>query len=114
MTTDSVQDLVLGYWTSWQEPADWDAFRECLDDHVSFDPGGRIITGADALVAMLRATASPWQDVSMLSQMYSVGEVAIVYEGTDRKTGVRTRVAEHIEVRGAKISKVVATIAVVG
>jgi hypothetical protein len=63
MTTDSVQDLVLGYWTSWQEPADWDAFRECLDDHVSFDPGGRDVPPSMVPLPMLDLAPSAVPEV---------------------------------------------------
>ena len=111
MNAVDVHALVMRYFNAWQEPTDWDAFRACLHDEVVFDPGGgHMIRGADALMDMLAATESPWRDVELLASTYSDGDAALFYEGTDRRSGVRTRVGEHVTVTEGGISRVVAVI----
>ena len=112
MDSDAVRALVFRYFNSWQEPADWEAFRGTLADDVVFDPGGgNSMQGADTLVRALAATESPWKDVMLLASMFMDDEAALFYEGTEKSSGIKTRVAEHLTISGGKISKVVAAIA---
>ncbi len=114
MSTDNVQNLVMAYFQSWQEPADWSAFRGALADDVVFDAGSVVMTGADQLTSALQATESPWQDVTLLASMYAERDAVLFYEGVDKASGVRTRVAEHLALRDGKIEKVIAAIVPLG
>ena len=105
------KELVLRYFESWQEPADWKAFAESLAPDVVFDPGGGVeIRGRDALSSMLESTESPWRDVTLLESIFASDSAALFYEGTERRTGIRHRVGEHVAVGPEGITKVVAVI----
>lgn len=109
--TERTQDVVLRYWRSWQDPSDFTAFRSCLADEVVFDSGTQTLSGADALTVAVETTESPWKSVKMLASMFGEDEAAILYEGVDKRSGIKTRVAEHLTVRGDRITRIIAAIA---
>lgn len=98
------------YFQSWQEPADWEEFRSCLGDDVVFDPGGASIQGADQLTEMLRASESPWREVELLASLFGDDSAALFYEGTERSSGIRHRVAEYLDIEQGRIQRALVTI----
>lgn len=108
--TDETKKLILKYFHSWQEPLDINEFRRCLDDNVVFDAGNMKIEGGDKLVEMIKSTESPWKDVTLLESMFQENQGTIFYEGIDKKTGSKTRVAEHITIANGRIAKIIAAI----
>ncbi len=109
--TERTRDIVLKYWRSWQDPADFTAFRSCLSDEVVFDSGTHTLSGADALNSAVETTESPWKSVKMLAAMFGAEEASILYEGVDKRSGIKTRVAEHLTLRGDRITRIIAAIA---
>ncbi len=109
--TERTQDIVLRYWRSWQDPSDFTAFRSCLADEVVFDSGTHTLSGADNLTAAVETTESPWKSVKMLASMFGAEEASILYEGVDKRSGIRTRVAEHLTVRDDRITRIIAAVA---
>ena len=108
---EQIEAIVMRYFHAWQEPADWSAYRDCLAPDVVFDPGGGVeIRGPDELTSMLESTESPWKDVTLLASAFSDDSGALFYEGTERKTGVRFRVGEHVVVGTEGIEHIVAVI----
>ncbi len=108
--SERTEALVLKYWRSWQEPADFRALRTCLADDVVFDTGTQTLSGAEQFTEAVETTESPWKAVTMLASIFDAEQAAIFYEGTDKLTGVKTRVAEHLTVRGDHIAKITALI----
>ena len=106
MDPDETKDLVLTYWRSWQT-SDWEGLRDCLAD--TFDMGGMPMD-ADEFTAMCES-GTPWKDVELLSSVFDGDLGAIIYEGTDSKSGNRMRVSEHAKVVDGKITHITALIA---
>ena len=107
---EETQALILRYFRSWQEPADFDAFRSCLANDVVFDAGEQSITGADALSDMVRQAASPWKEVDLLAWQFGPNEAALVYQGIGEDSEVHTQVAERLTVSNGKITHILAVI----
>ncbi len=108
---ERTKELVLRYWRSWQDPSDFAAFRSCLADEVVFDSGTHTLSGADVLTAAVETTESPWKSVKMLASMFGAEEAAILYEGVDKRSGIKTRVAEQLTVRDGLITRIITAIA---
>ena len=102
--------LVLKYFHSWQEPADYDEFRSCIADNVVFDSNMAKIEGGDVLTEFVRSNESPWEDVNLLGSVFLDSKAALFYEGTVKESGVKTRVAEYLEISEGKIIKISAVI----
>ncbi len=109
--TERTKDLVLKYWRSWQDPSDFSTFRSCLADEVVFDSGTHTLSGADELTAAIETAESPWKSVKMLASLFGPEEASILYEGVDKRSGIKTRVAEHLTVRSDRITRIIAAIA---
>jgi hypothetical protein len=107
---DETQKLILKYFYSWQEPLNINEFRECLDENVLFDAGNMKMEGSDKLADMIKSTESPWKDVTLLESMVQENQGIIFYEGIDKKTGSKMRVAEHITIANGRIAKIIAAI----
>ena len=102
------RELVLKYFHSWQEPADFDEMRSYLDDHVIFDGGEMMkITGGDAFQQMISASPDPWSEVILLKSYFGDTEAVLFYHGKTSQGNV-ARVAEYITIAQGKISNIVA------
>ncbi len=111
MTAEAtIENLVLRYFQSWQEPADLEEFRACLADNVVFDSPFGKVDGADALTEMVRNTEAPWEGVTLLTSTFDANSGALFYDGIDSKTGARMRVGEHLRVHGGQIDYITAAI----
>jgi hypothetical protein len=104
------RELVLKYFHSWRDPVDSRAFRSCLSDDVLFDNGQASVSGADELTRRVGATASPWKDVVLLASTFEDSQAALFYEGTERGSGKRVRVAEHVAVENGRIKEIRAAV----
>lgn len=109
-TARRTRELVLKYFHSWREPVDSQAFRSCLSDDVVFDNGQASVSGADELTRRVGSTASAWKDVVLLASTFEESQAALFYEGTDRGSGKRVRVAEHVAVENGRIKQIRAAI----
>ncbi len=94
----TTEDVIMAYWTSWQDD-DWDRMRASLADRLSF--GGHPME-REAFVQMCRQ-GNPWDDVKLIDSMFTDAGGALLYEGTDRKTGTRIRIAEIVRVEGGRV-----------
>ncbi len=103
-TVSHTKQVVLKYFHSWQEPADFDGMKSCLADDVVFDAGILKIIGAENLCNEVKKTAPPWKDVELLKSLFLESQAVLFYEGTDKNSGIKTRVAEFLELKGGKIS----------
>ncbi|MDX1407559.1 MAG: hypothetical protein R3330_05480 [Saprospiraceae bacterium] len=97
---EATKQLIMNYWRSWQI-ADWDLLRSSLHDQIHF--GGQAIT-ADAFTEMC-ASGTPWRDVEMLDSVFTRDSGALLYEGTDTRTGHRIRVGEFVHVENGRIAR---------
>ena len=111
-TSQETEQIVLSYFKSWHEPADFAAMRVLLADNAHFDAGFFSIHGADKFVEMLEATESPWKDVELLGSIFTADKASLMYKGTDKNTGISYRVGEYIELAQGKITKVESAISV--
>lgn len=109
-STEKSKDLVLRYFNSWREPADYEEFRSCISDNLIFDSNLAKIEGGDVLTEFVRSNESPWEDVKLLGSLFLDSKAALFYEGTAKNSGVKTRVAEYIEISKGKIIKISALI----
>ncbi len=99
----STKELILKYWQSWQQPADFDEMERCLADEVTLDFAGMPMEGAKAVRQMVEASPDPWTDVKLIDAVYTTDGGALIYEGTSSKSGARVRVAEVLHVEGDRI-----------
>ena len=108
--TEKLKVLVLRYFHSWQEPADYKEFRSCISDDLIFDSNLTKIKGGDVLTEFVRNNESPWEDAKLLGSLFLDSKAALFYEGTAKNNGIKTRVAEYIEISAGKIIKISAVI----
>jgi len=92
------KEFILRYWKSWQEK-DWGTLRVSLAD--TFDFGG-IKTNADEFTEMCK-NGSTWSDVQLFESFFTEEGGALLYEGTDIKSGARIRVGEFIRIENGKV-----------
>jgi len=83
--TEKSKDLVLRYFNSWQEPADYEEFRSCISDNLIFDSNLAKIEDGDVLTEFVRSNESPWEDVKLLGSLFLDSKAALFYEGTAKK-----------------------------
>ena len=102
----------MSYFESWHEPSDFELMRTFLADDAFFDAGFFSIRGADKFVEMLKATESPWKDITLLGSIFTDHSASLMYSGTDKNTGISYRVGEYIELANSKIIKVESAISV--
>lgn len=112
-TEQNTKDVVISYFESWHEPADFKKMRTYLADDAYFDAGFFSIQGADEFVQMLEATESPWKDIVVLGTIFTETHASLMYKGTDKNTGVSYRVGEYIELTDGKITLVESAISVI-
>ena len=98
MPNTSSKDVILAYWKSWQIK-DWDLLEGSLADNLDF--GGQPMP-RDAFLQMCKQ-GSPWKDVDLIDSLFTDDAGALIYEGTDTKSGERVRVAEIVRVEGGKV-----------
>ncbi len=113
-TRETTRAVILRYFNAWQEPADLEDMRACLDDAVVSDLGFTQVQGADKLVAMIEGTGTPWKDVTLLESMFTDRAGALFYEGVSVNDGTKTRVGEHVTVENGKITRITASICALG
>ena len=101
------RQLVLRYFNSWQQPANFDEMRSYLADNLIFDAGFHHLEGGDAFAEFCKNAGSPWEDVDLLATIFKDNEATLFYEGVNVETRVKTRVAEHITVKQGKIAKII-------
>ncbi len=95
------RELILTFWRSWQGASpNWEQMHGCLAASVTF---GEHAMTAEQFTAMCKQ-GNPWQDVELLSSRFTDEGGALLYEGTDTKTGKRVRVAEFIDVADGKVT----------
>ena len=99
----NAEQIILKYWNSWQEPADFDEMQSCLADDIELNFAGQEVKGAAAFRAMVEASADPWRDVKLIDSHFGDDGGSIIYEGTSSKQGARIRVAEIVHVRDGRI-----------
>lgn len=109
-TTEKTRGLVLKYFHSWQRPPDYNKLRACLADNLEFDGGMFKGKGGDAFREMIEQTESPWENVTLLDSVFTDEKAALIYEGVDTTTKIKTRVAEVVTVQGDKITRIYAVI----
>ncbi len=104
----NTKDLVLNYFNSWQEPADFDEMKSYLADDVTFDGGDMMkITGSEALKQVISANPDPWSKVTLLRSYFGDDEAILFYQGKTSQ-GNTARVAEYMTLTAGKISSIVA------
>jgi len=104
------EDVIMTYWKSWQNHADWENTRKWMVDDFGFDAGAFTTDTADQLVAMMKQ-GNPWTDIVLLECMFEADRGVLLYEGTDSVTGKRFRISEWLTVEGDKVSSCRAAIA---
>ena len=110
----SIKSVVLKYFNSWQEPADFDEMQNCLDDNVVIDMGSHTIEGSKNFIDFLKRGESQWEKVVLLGSCYTNEGASLFYDGVDVNTKIRTRVAEYLIVRNDRIVKIIANICPLG
>jgi len=105
------KSLVIQYFQSWQEPADFELLAECVSEDVHFDAGFFNSQGRDAFVGFCAQNPTPWRDVHLLHAVYNDNQAAILYSGINTATGKRMQVSEHLTLESGKICDIKTTIA---
>lgn len=113
-TQETTRAVILRYFNAWQEPADLDDMRACLDDAVISDLGFTQINGAEQRVGMIGQTGTPWKKVTLLESIFSDNAGALVYEGVAVVDEKKTRVGEHVTVKNGRITGITASICALG
>jgi len=96
------KDLVLKFWNSWQQPADWEEMRSCLADNYQFDAGMFHCKNAEEAVGIAQM-GNPWKEVKLLDIVCTEDQAAIIYQGTDTVSGAKFRVSEFLKIAQGKI-----------
>jgi len=107
------KSVILRYFQSWQEPADYSEFRACLDNNMIFDCNLGIAVGADVFTELSSKREKPWKDVQLLASVYDENCGSIIYNGTDVDSGKITRISEHLYIKNGYIKKITAVICTV-
>ncbi|MEO9870456.1 hypothetical protein [Ekhidna sp.] len=95
----NTQELVLKYFNSWQEPADFDETAACLHDQVAVDLGFFKSNHKAEFIGMMSMNPSPWKDMDLLFSKYIGDFACIIYEGIDTQNNAKMRVSECLEVQ---------------
>lgn len=96
--TESIEELVMAYWRSWQK-GDFSEYRSYLADTI--DAGGNELD-ADQFVTMV-SQGSPWRDVRMIDSVFAADSAAIMYEGINTANDAAVKVIEFLRVAERKI-----------
>ncbi len=105
----STEEIILGYWKSWQDHENWEETRSYMKDDFQFDAGLFKASSADELVAMMKM-GNPWKDIVLLDKAISENKGALIYEGVDTVTNAKIRIAEVITVKDGKVASGIANI----
>ena len=105
------KELVLKYFHSWQEPADFEELASCLADGFRIDAGFFAFADRDSFIAFLRSNPAPWKEVTLLASIFSEDKSAILYEGINTENDKRMRVSEIIRIKDSTITEVYTVIA---
>lgn len=105
------KELVLKYFNSWQEPADFQETADCLSDNFKIDAGFFSFENKKSFIQFLESNPAPWKNVKMLSSFFGENFSAILYEGINTVNNKKMRVSEHIQIQDNKIKEVFTVIA---
>ena len=105
------KELVLKYFNSWQEPADFQETADCLSENFKIDAGFFSFDNKNSLIQFFESNPAPWKNVKMLSSFFGDNFSAILYEGTNTVNNKKMRVSEHIKIENAKITEIFTVIA---
>lgn len=103
VTTQRTKDVILAYWTSWQDQ-DWDRMRSSLADDLVF---GDQSMKREQFIQFCQQ-GNPWDDVELIDSIFTAEGGALVYEGTDRGSKERIRVAEIVRVDAGRVCRATA------
>ncbi len=99
----NTEELILKFWNSWQQPADWNEMRSCLADDYQFDAGMFKCSNGDEAVAIAQM-GNPWKEVELLDMICKEDHAAIIYQGIDINSGAQFRVSEFLKIKDRKIT----------
>ena len=102
----SSKELVLKYFHSWQQPADFEEMKSCLSEDFTIDGGFFKFDSIDDFSGFLEENPTPWKDVTLLSSAFYDDKSFLLYEGVNTATEQKMRVSEHIRIRDGKIKDV--------
>ncbi len=94
----AAKDVIMAYWRSWQDK-DWDAMRRSLAPSLRF--GEQTMT-AEQFVGFCQQ-GSAWTEVELIDSLFTADAGALLYEGTDSKSGNRVRVGEIVRLEDGKV-----------
>ncbi|MCG8308031.1 MAG: nuclear transport factor 2 family protein [Cytophagales bacterium] len=100
------EELVLKYFNSWQEPADFREMESCLSEDLVIESGFFAFRNRNDFVSFLRHNPAPWKDVKLIASVFDPEHSAIVYEGVNTADHKKMRVAELIKISGGKIIEI--------
>lgn len=95
--------LVRRYFEAWQSPADLETLRECLAEDFRLENGSIRFDNAKAFLGYLEEHHTIWENVKLLSEVYTANRAALLYSGYMPERGTEMRIAEFIEVEDGKI-----------
>ncbi len=105
------KELVLKYFHSWQQPADFQELASCLSENFVINAGFFQFNNRPDFIQFLEANPTPWKEVILLSSFFEESFAAILYEGVNTATNQKMRVSEHIQLENGKIKEVQTVIA---
>ncbi|GAA4271807.1 hypothetical protein U6A24_14550 [Aquimarina gracilis] len=106
----SIEEIIMSYWKSWQSHSDWDVTRRYMKDYFKLDAGIFKTESADQLIEMMKK-GNPWKEINLLDFVVTNNKGALVYEGIDSVTNVKTRISKIITVVDNKVASCITTIA---
>jgi len=109
---EKTKELVLKYFHSWQNPADFDEMGGYLAEDIVFDRNGHQLQGVEAVIGMLMQNPTPWKEVQLLDAVFSSDQAVLVYQGVNTATNQKIRVAEHLHLANLQITKVTAVLSI--
>ena len=107
----NTKELVLKYFNSWQQPADFNAMASCLSEHLKVNSGFFKFDSRENFIHFLKANPAPWKGVKLLSSFFHEEDASILYEGINTGMNRKMRVSEHISISEGKIIDIQTVIA---
>lgn len=108
------QTLVMKYFESWQQPANFTISAECLSENFTIDSGFFKFNSREGFIKFLSANPTPWKEVRLLSSIFCDDTSTLLYEGINTANNQRMRVAEHIKTNNGLITSIQTVITQLG
>ena len=107
----NTEQLVLKYFQSWQEPANFEEMKESLASNMKINSGFFAFQDRSTFMSFIQQNSTPWNNITLISSFFSENFAAILYEGVNAETNQKMRVSEHLTISKGKIKTIETVIA---